>query len=230
MMLPSVDLPAPLGPMMACTSPGFTSRVSPLRISRPLTDAWRFSIFSIVRDSGLGTRDSEGRSSDGAFQRYFQELLGFDGEFHRQLAEHLLAGAVDDHRDRVLLADAAATAIEQLVVADLGGRCLVLDGGRRVPDLDVGEGMGAALLADQHRVALGVVARALGAAVDLDQAAVGVLAAPRADALADDLALGALAQVDHLGAGVCLLAVVGERHGMVLAHRAVAPPHARRAL
>src|SRR5690606_35799458 len=124
------------------------------------------------------------------------------------------AEAVDDHRHRVLLADAAAAAIEQLVFADLGGRGLVLDGGGGMPDLDVGEGVRAALLADQQRVALGVVARALGAAVDLDQAAVGVLAVSGADALADDLALGALAQVNQLGAGVGLLAMMGEGHGM----------------
>src|SRR3546814_9777475 len=52
-MLPSVDLPAPLGPMMACTSPGFTSSVRPLRISRPATVAWRLSILSM----GFGIRD-----------------------------------------------------------------------------------------------------------------------------------------------------------------------------
>src|SRR3546814_18238217 len=55
-MLPSVDLPAPLGPMMACTSPGFTSSVRPLRISRPATVAWRLSILSLgfgIRDWGL---------------------------------------------------------------------------------------------------------------------------------------------------------------------------------
>src|SRR5690606_18989076 len=116
------------------------------------------------------------------------------------------------------------------VVADLGGGGLVLDGGGRVLDLDVGEGVRAALLADQQRVALGEVARALGVAVHLDQAAVGVLAASGADALADDLALGALAHVDHLGAGVGLLGVVGERHGIELADRVVAQQDARRVL
>src|SRR5690606_6532689 len=94
--LPSVDLPAPLGPMMACTSPGFTSSERPLRISRPLMDAWRLSIFSIFVPVAA--------SADRAFQRHFQQLLGLDREFHRQLAEHLLAEAVDDHGHRVLLA------------------------------------------------------------------------------------------------------------------------------
>src|SRR3546814_11945111 len=93
--------------------------------------------------------------------------------------------------------------------------------------LDVGEGVRAAFLADEQRVALGVVARAVGGSRHLDQAAVGVLAAVGADALADDLALGALADVDHLGAGVGLLAVVGERDRVELAGRVVAQQHAR---
>ena len=106
----------------------------------------------------------------------------------------------------------------------------MLDGGTRVLHFDVGEGMGAALLADQKAVALGVVARAIGIAVDLDQAAVGVLAASGADALGHDLGLGALADVDHLGAGVGLLAVVGQGHRVELAHRVVAQQHAGRVL
>ena len=106
----------------------------------------------------------------------------------------------------------------------------MLDGGARVLHLDVGEGVRAALLADQQRIALGVVARAIGVAVHPHQAAVGVLAAAGADALADDLALGALADVDHLGAGVGLLAVMGQRHGVELTDRVVAQQHAGRVL
>src|SRR5690606_6382962 len=241
-MLPSVDLPAPLGPMMACTWPGFTSSERPLRMSRSPMRACRFSILSMglgIRDWGFGKAGSDSgvgevavanpqsripnpgkvspASADGTFQRHVQQLLGLHRELHRQLAEDLLAEAIDDQAHRVLLGDAAGTAVEHLVVADLGGGGLVLDGRGRVLHLDVGEGVRAALLADQQAVALGVVARALGAGGDLDQAAVGVLAAAGADALADDLALGALADVDHLGAGVGLLAVVGERDRVELA-------------
>src|SRR3546814_17029361 len=68
----------------------------------------------------------------------------------------------------------------------------------------------------------------VGGSRHLDQAAVGVLAAAGADALADDLALGALADVDHLGAGVGLLAVVGEHDRVELAGRVVAQQHAAR--
>src|SRR5690606_34456857 len=141
-------------------------------------------------DGGVEVVDLEhaGSLSDRTLEADLEELLGFDREFHGQLAEYLLAEAVDDHRDRVLLADAAAAAIEHLVFADLGGGGLVLDRGRGVLDLDVGEGVRAALLADQQRVALGVVARALCAALHPHQAAVAVLAAAGADALADDLA------------------------------------------
>src|SRR5690606_19836494 len=153
-----------------------------------------------------------------------------DRELHRQLAEDLLAETVDDQRDRVLLGDAARAAVEQLVLADLGGGGLVLDRGAGVLHLDVGEGVGAALLADQQAVALGVVARAVSIAVDRDQATVGVLAAVGADALGHDLGLGALADVDHLGAGVGLLAVVGQGHRVELAHRVVAQQHAGRVL
>src|SRR4029453_8523004 len=90
--------------------------------------------------------------------------------------------------------------------------------------------MRAAALADQQRVALGVVTRALGAAFDLDQPAVRVLTAPGADALADDLRLRALADMDHLRAGIGLLAMVGERHRMELAHRVAAEQDAARVL
>src|SRR5690606_34501409 len=112
----------------------------PLRISRPATLAWRLSIFSMwVSSIGHAGRPVvvwlPVRSADRTFQAHFEQLLGLDRELHRQLAEHLLAEAVDDQAHRILLRDAAAAAVEQLVVGDLGGGGLVLDGGRRVPDL-----------------------------------------------------------------------------------------------
>src|SRR5437762_5955472 len=61
------------------------------------------------------------------------------------------------------------------------------------------------------RVALRVVAGLLGALEDLHEPAVGVLAAARRDALRDDGRAGVLAHVDHLGARVGLLPVVGHR-------------------
>ena len=83
----------------------------------------------------------------------------FDGKLHGQLAEHFLAEPVDDQRQRILIAEAPLPAIEQLVLADLRGRGLVFDGGGGVARLDVRERVGAAAVADEQRVALGVVAR-----------------------------------------------------------------------
>src|SRR5690348_5009705 len=53
---------------------------------------------------------------------------------------------------------ASTCAVEDLVFADLAGAGFVLDGGGRVFDFDVGEGVGSAAVAHEHGVALGVVA------------------------------------------------------------------------
>ena len=98
----------------------------------------------------------------------------------------------------------------------------MLHPGAAVLHLDVGEGAGAAGLADEHGVALAEVAGALGLGLHLHQAAVAVGAVAGADALADDGALGVPADVDHLGAGVGLLLVVGEGHAVELAHAVIA--------
>src|SRR3546814_17787750 len=82
--------------------------------------------------------------------------------------------------------------------------------------------MRPALVADQQAVALGVVARTLGLLRNPHQAAIGVVGAPGADALGDDGRAGVAPEMDHLGAGVGLLGVVGDRHSVALAHRVVA--------
>ena len=89
--------------------------------------------------------------------------------------------------------------------------------GRSVAHFQVGEGVGAALVAEQQRIALRIVARAAGRFQNLDAAAIGVLPVSGRDALADDGGSGVLPDVDHLGAGVGLLPVVGEGHRVELA-------------
>src|SRR5215212_6228586 len=130
-----------------------------------------------------------------------QQALRLDGELHRQLAEHVLAEAVDDERDGVLLRDAALLEVEQLLLADARGRRLVLDARRVVHHLDVGERVRARAAADEHRVALRVVARALRAGKNLDEAAVRVVRLARRDALRDDGRARVLPDVNHLRAG-----------------------------
>src|SRR5438552_18170107 len=88
--------------------------------------------------------------------------------------------------------------------------------------------MGAALVADQKRVAIGTVARAGGAAVRADETAIGVVGTSGRDALGDDAAGGVLAEMQHLGAGIDLLMTVGDRDRVELAAGVVAPQDAAR--
>src|SRR5262245_62075481 len=117
--------------MMAWTSPGPTVRLNPLRISLPGTPAWRFltSRMCELMMLGLGALVASRRLTglaNAALQADAKELLGFHGEFHRQLAKHFLAEAIDDHVDRVLGRDTALVAVEDLVLTDLGGCGFVL--------------------------------------------------------------------------------------------------------
>src|SRR5215208_3459050 len=139
----------------------------PRKISLPSTVACKSRISSTVYVSENLT--------DAVLKLHAEQALGLDGELHRQLAEHVLAEAVDDERDGVLLRDAALLEVEELLLADARGRRLVLDARGVVHHLDVGEGVRARAAADEHRVALRVVARALRPGEDLDQAAVGVV-------------------------------------------------------
>jgi hypothetical protein len=65
-------------------------------------------------------------STDRSLQTHVQQILRFDGEFHRQLFENLAAEAVHDHVDGILFGQAALPAIEQLIFTDLRRRRLVL--------------------------------------------------------------------------------------------------------
>ena len=88
----------------------------------------------------------------------------------------------------------------------------MFDNGRFVLALDVREGVGATAVADQQRVTLGEVARSFRSGAEFHQSPIGVGAFARRDTLGDDGAPGILAEVDHLGAGVGLLVVMGECH------------------
>ena len=145
-----------------------------------------------------------------------EQLLRLGGKLHRQLVEHVLGIAVDDEPDGVLHGDAALVAVEKLVFGYLACGGFVLDDGRGVLYVHVGEGVGAAAVAQQEGVAGTIVAGAVGLGTDADEATVGVLAAARTDTLADDGAAGVAAEVYHLGARVGLLVVVGEGHAVEL--------------
>src|SRR3990172_1770590 len=204
----SVLLPEPLGPMMACTSPRSIERSMPRRISRPPQRTCRRS----TQRSG---------SANTALQRDAQQFLRLDGEFHRQLPEDLPAEPAHNQVDRLVCGQPALAAVEELVVANLRRRRLVLDASGRVPDLEIREGVRAAPVAEEQRVALRVVARPDRALRNPYEPAIGVLAVPGRNALRHDRALRAPAQMDHLRAGVRLLPVAGRGHRVELAGRAV---------
>ena len=121
--------------------------------------------------------------------------------------------------------------VEDLVLADLRGRGLVLHLGASssAPRCRgrCGRRTGRRGAASRTASSCGAL---VGALADLHQAAVGVLAVAGGDALGDDRALRVLADVDHLGAGVGLLVVVGDGHRVELADRVVALQDAARVL
>src|SRR5262245_56707775 len=116
--------------MIACTSPCWTVRSRPLRIGLPSIVTCRVLISSIPFFRCVNPIIRA--SANAAFPADAHQLLGLDREFHRQLLQHLLAETVDDERYRVLGRQAALPAIEQLILADLRGRRLVLHPSRAV--------------------------------------------------------------------------------------------------
>src|SRR5215469_5044141 len=86
--------------------------------------------------------------------------------------------------------------------------------------------MGAALIADQKRIAIGEIARTGRAAVRRDQPPVGVVRVPRGDALGNDAARGVFAEMQHLGAGIDLLIAVGDGDRIEFTTRIVAAQYA----
>src|SRR5690606_12238664 len=187
-------------------------------------DAQHLSRLSVFGNSVVN------KLTNGTFKADFQKLAGFDRKLHGQLFEHFLTEAVHNHGNRLLRVDAALTAQEHLLVADLGGGGFVFHDGRFVLAFDVREGVGATAVADQQRVALGKVARTFRTRAEFHQPAVGVGAPSCRDALGNDGALGVFAKVDHLGAGVGLLEVMGQRDGVEFAHAVFTTQHAARVL
>ena len=123
--------------------------------------------------------------SHAAFQTDTQELLGFHRELHRQFAEYFLAEAADDHVDGIFRGQPALAAVEDLVLADLRRGRFMLHTGGGVLDFEVRKRVRAALVTDEQRVALRVVARPRGLLRDPHLTAVSVLAPAGGDTLRD---------------------------------------------
>ena len=193
-----------------------SGKKSKTSLSRPLIHSLSFFLLSRASLFLLSLLPN------GPLQLQAHQLVDFRSKLQRQLVKHLAAETADDRRDGGLGRDAALLEVEQLLLADLRGRRLVLHSGARVADGDVRVGVRGARVADQHGVALGEVSSSRGGGQNGDGAAVDVAGPPRADALGDDARARVLANVDHLGARVGLLAPVGERDGVELADGVVA--------
>ena len=61
-------------------------------------------------------------------QTNLKEFLSFHRKLHRQLVEHFFGVAVYDKCHRCLGADTSLVAVKNLIFADFGGSCLVLNG------------------------------------------------------------------------------------------------------
>ena len=140
----------------------------------------------------------------------------FDGELHRKFVHYLFGVAVDDESDGIFNANTPLPAVEELVVADLGGGGLMFDRSRGVSDDHVRESVCAATVAEEQGVALAVVAGIVGVDTHLDESAVGVLAMSGRDTFRNNTRARVTADVDHLGARVRLLEIIGDGHRVEL--------------
>ena len=140
----------------------------------------------------------------------------FDGELHRKFVHNLFGVAVDDESDGIFDANTPLPAVEELVVADLGSGGLVFDSSRWVSDDHVGESVCAAAVAEKQGVALAVVAGVVGMEAHFDESAVGVLAMSGGYTFRNNARARVTADVDHLGARVRLLEIIGDGHRVEL--------------
>ena len=91
----------------------------------------------------------------------------------------------------------------------------------RVLALHIRESVRTALVSKKKAVALRVVAGILRTWKDLHKTPVAVLALSCRNTLAHNTAAGILSNMNHLGAGISLLVVVGNRYRIELAYRVV---------
>ena len=95
-------------------------------------------------------------------------------------------------------------------------------------DLDIGYRVCPTFVTDQERIALRVVARRFCLRVHGNQPTIGVLGLTCTDTLGYDTRLGVLAKMNHLGAGIGLLHVVGDGYGIEFALTIVTAQNAGR--
>src|SRR5215203_5073463 len=118
---------------------------------------------------------------DRSFHFELDQPVQLDRVLERKLFGDRLDEPVDDHAHRLVLAEAAAHQVEDLLFRNLGDSGLMTDRGSLFLDFDVGIGVGLAGLVQEQRVTDNVAADLLGPLVDLHQTAVGRAASPLRD-------------------------------------------------
>src|SRR5947209_2917359 len=122
--------PIPVEPITRPKLPIFAWNFSPWLLSPSATSAMLITglIASAMNLSPLPIPRFSAGLPDASFEAHPDQLLGLDGELHRQLLDDVLDEAVDDQRHRRLVVEASALHVEELVVGDLRGRRLMLEG------------------------------------------------------------------------------------------------------
>src|SRR5215217_752636 len=198
--------------------------------SQPAVPLWRgrsseaASSAALVRRSlsQAGSRTCVSRSANGALHLELDQAVHLDRVLHRELLDDRLDEAVDDQLARLVLGDAAAHQVEELLLADLGDRRLVADVHVVLADADRRVGVRARLLVEQQRVADDLGPRAVRTLGDLEQAAVRGAPAVLGDRLGEDVRRRVRGGVDDLAARALVLPVAGERDREDLAVGALA--------
>src|SRR5208337_4033656 len=230
-----VDLPLPFVPMSAATSPSRTVRSRSSRILRPLIETLRFFTSSTIFSSSLKYLEAADalsawpalclapseRSADASLKRNRDQFLCFHREFHRQLLQDVANEAIDDQGRCLLGRKPALHAKKQLVLGDFRSRCLMFELRAGIFRFDIRHRMGTAGIADEQRIAICEIARARGLPMRRNLTAIGVLRSARRDSLRYHPARCVLAEMDHLGPRIDLLAAIGNRDRVELAARIV---------
>src|SRR6476661_7602493 len=114
------------------------------RLSAREAPCWRLS------ESQAGSVAS---SANGTLHLQLDQSVQLDRVLHRQLFGDRLDEAVDDHLRGLLLVEAAALQVEELLVADFRDRRLVADVGVALVDPDRRISVRARVLVEEQRVA-----------------------------------------------------------------------------
>src|SRR5689334_16038261 len=147
--------------------------------SRPVTAAKAWGSREVMRSGRTSAGGVAGISAaslrvlaNGALHLQLDQPVELEGVLHRQLAGDRLDEAAHDHRHRLVVGQAAAHQVEQLVLADLADRGLVPHRDVVLTHVDVRVGVAPADGVDEERVALHVGLAAVRALLHLHETAV----------------------------------------------------------